>query len=172
MGASVLVAAIAAAALYVAGYLVARAYTRRRRSERIAPAVELAGKFDEFVAERAPRLPEDANASLQRIKTLLARVLPALGDPDASAALTQEETFFAHEAVARYLPDAVGPFLAIAPDRVDSALGSEARTPRALLVEQLGMVERELTRIDGRLAAGRAAQLARNRALLERRTLR
>lgn len=172
VGASPPVVAIVAATMYVVGYAVARVYAQRRRSDRIAPAVELASQFDEFVAERVPRLPEDANASLQRIKALLARVLPALGDPDASASLTQEETFFAREAVARYLPDAVRPFLAIPADRADVAVGPEGQTPRAQLVEQLGMVERELARIDERLAVGKAAELARNRKLLERRTSR
>jgi hypothetical protein len=172
VGASLPVVALAAAALYVAGYAVAQAYARQRRADRIAPAVELAARFDEFVAEHIPRLPAEANASLQRIKTLLSRVLPVLGDPGASAALTQEEAFFAREAVARYLPDAVRPLLQIPPERAGVAAGSDARTPRTLLVEQLGMVERELARIDERLAAGRAGELARNRELLERRTSR
>lgn len=170
MGSSLPVIGIAGAALYVVGYVATRHYTRRRRSELIAPAVELAGKFDEFVAAQLPRLPEEANASLQRIKALLGRVLPALGDPHASAALTQEETFFARAAVARYLPDAVRPFLALPPDRVDAAAGPGAKTPKTLLLEQLAMVERELARIDERLAAGTAEELARNKKLLERRT--
>lgn len=172
VGASLPVVALAAAALYGAGYLVAQAYARRRGAVRIAPAVELAGRFDAFVAQQIARLPEDANASLQRIKTLLARLLPVLSDPGTAAELTQEEAFFAREAVARYLPDAVGPFLAIPPDRAEVALGPDARTPRSLLVEQLGMIERELARIDARLAAGRASELARNRELLDRRTSR
>jgi hypothetical protein len=170
IGASLPVIGIAGGALYVVGYGAMRRHTRRRRSERDAPAVELAGKFDEFVAAQTPRLPEAANASLQRIKTLLARVLPALGDPHASVALTQEETYFAREAISRYLPDAVQPFLALAPDRADAAVGPDARSPRVLLLEQLAMVERELARIDERLAAATAEELARNKKLLERRT--
>jgi len=169
IGASLPAIGVAAAALYVVGYMAMRRYTRQRQTERKAPAIELAGKFDEFVATQMPRLPEAANESLQRIKTLLARVLPALGDPQASAALTQEEAFFAREAVFRYLPDAVRPFLALAPERADAAAGPEARSPRILLLEQLAMVERELERIDERLAAATAAELARNKKLLERR---
>jgi len=167
--ASLPVIATAGAALYVVGYVAMRRYTQRGRTERMAPAIELAGKFDEFVAAQIPRLPDAANESLQRIKTLLARVLPALGDPHASAALTQDEAFFAREAISRYLPDAVRPFLALAPERADPA-GPDAPSPRILLLEQLAMVERELARIDERLAAATAAELARNKKLLERRT--
>jgi hypothetical protein len=169
-GASLVVVAVAFAALYGVGYAAARSVARRRRSQRLAPVVDLAGQFDRFVAAQATRLPPDAAASLHRIKALLARVLPALADP--GAALTQEEAAFAREAVARYLPDAVRPFLALPPDRAEVAAGPEARTPRALLVEQLEMVERELARIDERLAAARAGELARNRELIERRTAR
>ena len=170
IGASLPAIGIAGVALYVVGYAAMRRDTRRRRAERLAPAVELAGRFDEFLAAQIPRLPEAANASLQRIKTLLARVLPALGEPHASAALTQEEAFFAREAVSRYLPDAIRPFLALAPDRADAASGPDAPSPRVLLLEQLAMVERELARIDERLAAATAEDLARNKKLLERRT--
>ncbi|HEY1289586.1 MAG TPA: hypothetical protein VGF58_14765 [Burkholderiales bacterium] len=170
IGASLPAIGAAGAALYAVGYVAMRRYARRGRTERLAPAIELAGKFDEFVAAQLPRLPEAAAESLQRIKTLLARVLPALGDARASAALTQEEAFFAREAISRYLPDAVRPFLALAPDRADAAAGPGARSPRDLLLEQLAMVERELARIDERLAAATAEELARNKKLLERRT--
>lgn len=170
IGASLPMIGIAGIALFVVGYMATRRYTRRRHIEGMAPAIELAGKFDEFLAAQIPRLPDAANTSLQRIKTLLARVLPALDNPVASAALTQEETFFAREVVSRYLPDAVRPFLALAPDRADAVTGSDARSPRVLLLEQLAMVERELARIDERLAAAASAELARNKKLLERRT--
>ena len=170
IGATLPVIGVAGATLYVVGYMAMRRYTRRRHSERMAPAIELAAKFDQFVAEQIPRLPDAANTSLQRIKTLLARVLPALDNPHASAALTQEETFFAREVVSRYLPDAVRPFLALAPDRADAVVGPDARSPRVLLLEQLAMLERELARIEERLTAATAAELARNKKLLERRT--
>lgn len=163
-------AAVAAAgpALYLVGYLVARARRRRRALQSMEAELEVAAAFDAFVDAHSPRLPADAADSLQRIKAALARVLPRVQSAHARAALSTEDVFFLTQAVSRYLPDAVEPFLALPPDRIEQQLAGHSKAPHELLIDQLAIVEREFARIEESLFGAEADRLARNRALLER----
>lgn len=168
-GAPLVALAGAAPFLYAAGYLIARAWRRRQALSSAGSEIELAEAFDAFAAANAAALPADAAAALHRIKSTLGKVLSRSSSPHARAALGPDDAFFVSQAVCRYLPDAVEPFRALPPDRVDEPLAGQARTPHEALVEQLGIVEKELGRIEELLVRAEAERLARNQLLLERR---
>lgn len=168
-GASLLAAAAAVPVLYAVGYLVARARRRRRALKSMEEELAVADAFDAFVEAHAPQLPAEAAESLQRAKASLGRVLPKLQTGHSRAALSADELFFLTQVATRYLPDAVAPFLALPPDYVGAPAAGHAKSPQALLLDQLSIVERGLDRIEEQLHRAEADRLARNRTLLERR---
>ena len=134
--------------------------TNRNRGVRNAEAeIASADEFDVFVTARCTRLPDAAITSLGEMKTLFARLFPALRSVKAIGAFGVDDVFFIHQAVKRYLPDAIDPYLAL-PTPADSA--------RLAMQEQLDLVTRKLRMLSDRLDDVHVQELLRNRNFLVR----
>ena len=136
-------------------YWINRSRSVRGAHEELASA---AG-FDEFVAARSARMPESAVASLREMRSLFARLFPALRSAQAIGAFGVDDVFFIHQSVKRYLPDAIDPFL---------ALQTPAEPARQAMQEQLELVTRRLRVLSDRLDDVHVQELLRNRNFLVR----
>lgn len=158
--------AVGATLGYGLGLGLARAHRARRLRASWRDGLELAKQFDRLVAAWAPRLPEDALATLRELKRALAPLLPALSGPHGT--LATDDAFFIRQAIVRYIPDAVNPFLALPADQVARQLPGHDATPTDLLLGQLALLGTRLREIGERQVLAQAGALARNKRFLER----
>lgn len=126
-----------------------------------------AARFDDYIDSISVRLPKAAVAELAKIKQTLGRVIAALDSWDHSAlGIPAEEAFFAHELVARYLPDACHHYI----DAMDASSGNarleDGRTAEDSLLRQLGILEGRLKRTLTKVAAAKTQALANHEAFV------
>jgi hypothetical protein len=142
--------------------VVATAARRRAKGE-----IELAAAFDRLVETAARDLPESTLERLRMIKTHLVQLLPDMPSLRESGALGGDDVFFVRQAIARYVPDALSPFL---------ALSAEARTrrsppgedPEHLLNGQLDLLAQKFASLATRADEAQLETLRRNRTFLDR----
>lgn len=166
-GAEIFLVAIAVPVACLVAYgaadgVVARAARRRARDE-----IELAGAFDRLVEGAARDLPDSTIEALSKMKTLLVRLLPDMPNLRDSGALTGDDVFFVRQAVARYVPDAISPYLALSAEgrARKSAAGDD---PERLLNEQLELLAQKLGALAQRADEAQLETLRRNRTFLDR----
>ena len=159
--ASGFIAMVLAAAIGFALTLQLCAFFMRQRRERAASdELESAEAFDKLLVKYTGRVPQEAIDTLMALKKSLAVVFADLAVARKSGVLADEDAFFAHELVRRYVPDAVDPFLAIKSPGADSVTAMQ---------RQLTMLAERLRETEGRLDASHEQALIRNRKFLERR---
>ena len=126
------------AAGFVLGVLVIRAMKGNRGIRDAGEALASAAEFDAFVAARGARLPDSATASLGEMKSLFARLFPALRSTQAVGALGADDVFFIHQSIKRYLPDAIDPYLALQTptDKALQAMQARSQAEAAALALQ------------------------------------
>jgi hypothetical protein len=144
---------------FVLGVLILRLMNINRGVQNAGEALATAAEFDAFVSSRAPRLPEGAMTSLNEMKSLFVRLFPALRSTQAAGVFGVDDVFFVHQAVKRYLPDAIDPYL---------ALQAPTEAPLAAMQEQLDLVTRKLRVLSDRLDDVHVQELLRNRNFLVR----
>lgn len=144
---------------FVVGVVILRLINSNRGVKNAGDALATAAEFDVFVASRAARLPVGAMASLNEMKSLFARLFPALHSTQAAGVFGVDDVFFVHQAVKRYLPDAIDPYLAL-----------QAPTDASLqaMQEQLDLVTRKLRVLSDQLDDVHVQELLRNRNFLVR----
>lgn len=166
-GAEVFLVAIAVPAAWLLAYGAADGAATSAARRQAREEIELASAFDRLVDASARELPESARERLGRIKALLVRLLPELPQLRESGALAGDDAFFVRQTVVRYVPDALGPFLAL------SAEGRSRKTadgddPVRLLDEQLDLLASKLAALSTLADKARLDTLRRNRAFLDR----
>lgn len=150
-GVELVLIAMAVPLACVAGYGVVSMAKRTAAHRSAKSELELAAAFDRLV-ESAGELPASALERLNRIKALLPVLL--------CAQLPGDDAFFVRQAVARYLPDAISPYLALPAAR--------RMEQESLLDEQLQMVEDKLAALAGSADQARLERLKQNRTFLQR----
>lgn len=146
-GVDLVLVAIAVPLACVAGYGVVSMVNRTAARRSAKGELELAAAFDRLLEAAGTEVPR-----LNRIKALLPGLI--------CVQLSADDAFFVRQAVARYIPDALAPYLAL---------------PAARRAEQDGLLDGQLKMIEDKLAAlaesAHQAQLERlrqNRSFLER----
>lgn len=129
--------------------------------------LDLAAAFDRLVDSAARDLPEKALTLLKEIKAQLVRLLANLPQLRERGILTADDQFFVRQAVARYVPDAVGPYLSIPADRRVGG-GVSENDPEHLLSEQLELVLQKLRALVQRADEVNLDTLRKNRTFLSR----
>jgi hypothetical protein len=142
--------------------LIATAARRNAREE-----IELATAFDRVVDAATRELPASTLERLRQIKSHLVRLLPDMPRLRDTGALGGDDVFFVRQAVARYVPDALKPYLAL------SAEGRALRTPAGddperMLNEQLELLTQKLAALTTRADEAQLDTLRRNRTFLDR----
>jgi hypothetical protein len=150
-GSDLVLVAIAVPLACVAGYGVASMVNRTAARSSAKSELELAAAFDRLV-EAAGELPASALERLKRVKELLPGLI--------CAPLPADDAFFVRQAVARYLPDALAPYLALPAAR---RAGQEG-----LLDGQLKMIEDKLAALAETAHQAQLERLRQNRSFLER----
>lgn len=146
-GVDLVLVAIAVPLACVAGYGVVSIVNRAAAHRGAKSELELAAAFDRLVGAVATDVPR-----LNRIKELLPGLI--------CAELSADDAFFVRQAVARYIPDALAPYLALPAARRAEQEG--------LLDEQLGMIENKLAALAETADQAQLERLRQNRSFLER----
>jgi hypothetical protein len=146
-GADLVLVAVAVPLACVAIYAMVSAANSAAAQRGAKSELELAAAFDRLVEAAGT----DA-ARLNRIKELLPGLI--------CAQLSADDAFFVRQAVVRYIPDALAPYLALPPAR--------RAEQEALLDEQLAMVEDKLAALAQAADQAQLERLKQNRAFLER----
>ena len=152
-------------------WLVMRARSARAgRSGTAGDICRDAAELDAFLAQVAPRLPDDAARSLAGLKETLARAVEVLANEQKTIAVPAEERFFVREVIARYLPDACRHYLSV----IDASKGlgvrsgerSGERTPEQSLQNQLHVLHGRLRKVVEFAAADEVRELANHEAFI------
>lgn len=116
--------------------------------------------FDTFLQTRGTKLPNTAVAILQGIRGDLAALLAALPLGRSVGVFNPDEASMVHSLIARYLPDAVDPYL---------ALTAPSAEQQDLLSRQLNLMAQMIRKLRAKLEDDHARRLIRNAQFLERR---
>ena len=98
---------------------------------------------------------------------VLVRLLPELPQLRDSGALGGDDAFFVRQTVARYVPDALGPFLALSVEG-RTRKPADGNDAERLLNEQLDLLVQKLARLSTLADEARVETLRRNRTFLDR----
>jgi hypothetical protein len=141
---------------------VTTAARRRAREE-----IDLAAAFDRVVEGAAREIPESTLDRLRQIKALLVRLLADMPNLRDSGALGGDDVFFVRQAIARYVPDALGPYLALS---IEGRMrkSDSGDDPERLLNEQLELLMHKLASLAKRADEAQLETLRRNRTFLDR----
>ncbi len=161
---------VAACVFYGCGYALGKNLQNHRFAALLAAEIDLASAFDHFVDQNASRLPAEALVEINAIKGSLTHLLPKLAGIQSEGSLGQDDVFFIHQTVIRYLPDASAPYFAIPADKQDCALLEHGKTPKQVLREQFEMIRTKLCELEEQIIKADAQKLAQHKRFLERKT--
>jgi hypothetical protein len=158
---------VAVALLSLFAYAVAQGTIGGVARRRASTVIELAGTFDRLIESAARELPEAALARLTQIKTQLVRLLAEMPALRQSGIFAGDDEHFVRQAIARYVPDALTPYLALPAERRTRGASAE-EIPERLLNEQLELLSRKLDSLVQRADEAQVERLRRNRTFLDR----
>jgi len=151
------------AGLYAAGWLLAPAQQMMDVELAQSLSVEaLLDRLDTLIGRTRSTLPPDLAAHLDSIRTSVGEVLPRL-----KADTGTDDLFIVRQTVLRYLPETLGNYLALPPLFRTTRPLREGKTARALLGDQLSVLDTQLKEVVGDVARGDAEALLANGRFLE-----
>ena len=154
---------LAALLLAIAGFaltwLAAGYWSAKAAAATASAEIATAQAFDGLINSRASRLPDDALVELRDIKGVLAQLLPRLKAATNAGVIGADDVFFVHQAVERYLPDAIDPYLKFSQPAAEHA---------RMMLQQLDLVKEKMHLLTVKLDEMHALELAHNRKFLER----
>jgi len=150
---------VASAIGMASGMLICSMVSRSRRLKLATQEFDTAEAFDALASKCIGLLPTEAQNALAELKRRLIPLLSDLALARSGGGLSDDDAFFVHELVRRYLPDALEPYLAIREHR------SEADK---VLVDQLTLLSQRLSDIVRSRDVAHEGQLVRNKSFLER----
>lgn len=166
-GAEIFVIAIAVPLACLLAYGVTDSTVTTAARRRLKDEIDLATAFDRVIEGAARDIPESTLERLRQIKALLVRLLADMPNLRDSGALGGDDIFFVRQAIARYVPDALGPYLALSAEgRARKSPSGE--DPERLLNEQLDLLETKLASLTQRADDAQLETLRRNRTFLDR----
>jgi septum formation topological specificity factor MinE len=150
--------------LYAAGYLLAgRPRAVERRIEESLTQEEMVRRLDTLIAGARPHLSEELQPHLESLRASIVEVLPKLAGSD------HPELFTVKETVLRYLPETIANYLELPPMFRNTRVLKDGKTARALLAEQLALLDESMRDVDANDAASDAQALVANGKFLEQR---
>ncbi len=147
----------------------------RARREPAAP-VSMAGpafdaeslrKLDIALEQVAPEVGDEVFRQLLALKATLARVAAMLPQVSADENFTVDDRLYLVECVRRYLPDSLEAYLRVPAAQRTSGLLESGKSARAVLQDQLVMLQSELEKREGKLGRSAAEGLMRQQRFLE-----
>lgn len=159
--------------LIVAGlYLVGALGVPRSEAARAIEAARfteenLRDALDEILRKVGPRLPEQARSLLTSIRDTVEGLLPAMRELEGDGRLDLKSRHTLVATVTRYLPETLAAYLKLPPAFARLHHGPSHQTPQALLVEQLSLLDAQLTEVAANVFAQDFEKLAVNGRFLE-----
>ena len=147
-------------ALYAGGYLV---IPRDATIERIVRAQftedNLKDRLDDLISAARNRVPAEAGRRLEEIREHTKLLLPKLKELTERGALAANVRHEVLQTLIRYLPDTLGAYLRLPVAYKKLHREADGRSPDALLVDQLKLLEENLGRAVKDAFAGDVAHL-------------
>ncbi len=113
--------------------------------------IDIASRFDQCLADSAPRLPLAIRTILQDIKSALAQLLPNLPLIREQQLLSQQDMFYISQAAQQYVPEALQVFLAIPQEGQTVVIDLEGKSAEQILAEQLQLIANKLAQLQQQL---------------------
>jgi hypothetical protein len=155
------------AGLYGVGWLLGWMGRRTPEIERQIEATlgmeQIMERLDLLVSRVAPHLGAEMNAHLASVRTSVAEVLPRL----VGARSFDADLYTVRETVLRYLPETLANYVALPPVFRNSQPLKDGKTARALLSEQLLLLDTQMREIVANVAGADAQALLANGRFLE-----
>lgn len=133
-------------AFYGLGWLIGRrAFAEeivvdfRKKSD----GTSLLGSLDQFIGVVESRLPTEAVSLLSNIRSNLAELLPRM----AECASYPEDTYIIEAAIRRYIPSTLASYLKLPKHYAQSHNLAGGKTASALLIEQLGLLDKHIQKL-------------------------
>lgn len=150
--------------LYAAGYLLAgRPQTTERTIEESLALDEIVRRLDAVIGGARPHLDPETSRHLESLRASIVEVLPKLVGSDHPELYTVKET------VLRYLPETLANYLELPPMFRRTHVLKDGKTARALLAEQLTLLDQSMRDVVANVAASDAEALVANGRFLEQR---
>jgi hypothetical protein len=155
------------AGLYGVGHLLGRMSTStpviERRIEDSLTIEETLEHLSKLLSGVQPHLSAEMNTHLESIKASITEVLPRL----VGTAEHDADLYTVRETVLRYLPETLANYVALPPVFRTSHALKEGKTARALLAEQLALLDAKMQEIVANVAGADAQALLANGKFLE-----
>jgi hypothetical protein len=149
------------AAGYAAGWMAGNPAQIERRIEDSLTVEQTLDRLDTLIRQAKPHLSPDMMEHLLSVRASVNEVLPRLIDGGGGDLYTVRET------VLRYLPETLANFVALPPVFRNTHPLKDGRTARALLSEQLTILDGKMREIVANVAASDAQALLANGQFLE-----
>jgi hypothetical protein len=151
------------AAGWVGGWMGRSTALVERRIEDSLTVEQTLAQLDEIIRQTAPQLTADMLAHLRSVRTSIAEVLPRLMDTTGAG----NDLFTVRETVLRYLPETLANFVALPPVFRNTHPLKDGKTARALLSDQLIVLDTKMREIVANVASADAQALLANGQFLE-----
>lgn len=179
-GVGALLAAVQASMVMAAGGGVALlgagavAVMRARRAPAAAPSMagpafdaDALRRLDMALGQVAPEVGDEVFRQLLGLKASLARVAALLPQVSADENFTVDDRLYVIECVRRYLPDSLQAYLRVPEGQRTNGVLDSGKSARAVLQEQLAMLQHELDQRENKLGRSAAEGLMRQQRFLE-----
>ncbi len=130
--------------LYAAGFLIGRRPPEiERHIETTLSAEQTLQQLDALIAKAQPMLDPDMRRHLDGVRESVAAVLPRI----AGVGGLDEDAYTVHETVIRYLPETLANYAALPPVFRTTQVLADGKTAKALLGEQLALLDEKLREV-------------------------
>jgi hypothetical protein len=151
------------AAGWVGGWMGRSTALVERRIEDSLTVEQTLAQLDEIIRQTMPQLTADMLTHLRSVRTSIAEVLPRLMDTTSAG----NDLFTVRETVLRYLPETLANFVALPPVFRNTHPLKDGKTARALLSDQLIVLDTKMREIVANVASADAQALLANGQFLE-----
>lgn len=155
------------AGLYGAGWLLGwstrSAPEIERRIEDTLTVAQTLERLDGLIARVAAQLTAEMNSRLASVRTSVAEVLPRL----VGTRSFDTDLYTVRETVLRYLPETLANYVALPPAFRSSHALKDGKTARALLTDQLTLLDDKMREIVANVSSSDAQALLANGKFLE-----
>jgi hypothetical protein len=168
-------AGVGAISLYATAWWAARRAHRQWAAQQSlpmpsnAPGVDPRAlqALDDVLDAVSTELPGELFQQLLALKNALGRAVKAARSAGVSEYCTMEDHMYLHECIRRYLPDSLLAYLRVPAGKRGDALGDEGVSAVQALSNQLALIQAELDRLEGKIAASAGQALLLQQRFLQ-----
>ena len=161
---------VVSACAYAVGWLSSEVFFTQAVQEQKTELTldDLQSYLEKMLRENAKKLPDEAVARLTSIHESLQQALPRFKEMASVSGSGGREWLVFRQVILSYLPQTLGNYLRLPPAYAAMhKVGDTGKTPRALLVEQLGIMDEELQTTTKSLFESDVNQMLVNSIFLE-----